>query len=137
MLPTFYSNYLEPFPREFIDYEPYHRIPNYNKGGQIPMQTKQSTQQQQQQPPVDFSSNFEMAPGSPTAMGIDYTQGYLKTQIGKKMRVTFLIGTSQIQDRNGTLLEVGISYIIIKDIDTTTSTLCDIYSIKFVTIFPS
>ena len=137
MLPTFYSNYFEPFPREFIDYEPYHRVPSYNKGGQIPMQTKQSTQQQQQQPPVDFSSNFEMAPGSPTAMGIDYTQGYLKTQIGKKMRVTFLIGTSQIQDRNGTLLEVGISYIIIKDIDTTTSTLCDIYSIKFVTIFPS
>lgn len=132
MLPEFYSNYYEPFPREFADAPPYQIIPNYNMVRQIPMQTQQPIQQ----PPVNFPSNFEQAPGSPTELGSGYTQGYLKTQIGKRMRVTFLLGTNQIQDRQGTLEEVGISYIIIKDLDATTSTLCDIYSIKFVTIFP-
>jgi hypothetical protein len=132
MYPECYLNYYEPFPREFADSAPYQMAPNYNMGGQIPMQTKQPAQQQ----PINFSSNFEQAPGSPTELGTGYTQSYLKTQIGKTMRITFLLGTNLIQDRQGILLEVGISYIIIKDIDTTTSTLCDIYSIKFVTIYP-
>ena len=132
MLPKFYSNYYEPFPREYDDSEHYEMIPNYNTEVRPSRQTQQPTQQQ----PMDFPSNFDQAPGSPTTLGIEYTQGYLRTQIGKRMRITFLIGTSQIQDRQGTLTDVGISYVIIKDLDTTTSTLCDIYSIKFVTIFP-
>ena len=136
MLPEFYSNYFEPSPREFTDSVPYQMVPNYNMGGQNQMQPQQSTKKPVQQQPTDFSSNFEVSSGSPTVMGKDYTQGYLKTQIGKKMRITFLIGTNTIQDRNGTLLEVGISYIVIRDIDTNTTTMCDIYSIKFVTIFP-
>ena len=136
MLPKFYSNYYEPFPREFYDSDPYQMTPNYNKGGQIPMQTKPATQQPTQQQTLELSPNFQQAPGSPTILDINYTQGFLRTQIGKRMRITFLLGTNTIQDRNGTLEQVGISYIIIRDIDTTTSTLCDIYSIKFVTIFP-
>ena len=154
MLPKLYSNYYEPFPRDYSNAQPYQIVPNYDMEGRMPMpmQTKQPAHQQhgqqqptqqqptQQQPtqqqPMDFSSNFEQAPGSPTDLGMAYTQGYLRTQIGKRMRITFLIGTNQIQDRQGTLLAVGISYIIIKDIDTNTSTLCDIYSIKFVTIYP-
>jgi len=136
MLPEFYSNYFEPSPREFTDSVPYQMVPNYNMGGQNQMQPKKSTNKPVQQQPEDFSSNFEVAPGSPTIMGKDYTQGYLKTKIGKRMRITFLLGTNTIQDRNGTLLEVGISYVVIRDIDTNTTTLCDIYSIKFVTIFP-
>lgn len=81
-------------------------------------------------------SNFEIAPGSPTLLGIEYTQGYLKTQIGKSMRVTFLLGTNLIQDRNGILEKVGISYIILKEEETNNQVLCDIYSIKFVNIRP-
>ena len=81
-------------------------------------------------------SNFEIAPGSPTLLSTEYTQGYLKTQIGKNMRVTFLLGTNLIQDRNGILEKVGISYIILKEAETNNSVLCDIYSIKFVNIRP-
>ncbi|MDP4177162.1 MAG: hypothetical protein Q8900_02325 [Bacillota bacterium] len=80
-------------------------------------------------------SDFEQAPGSPTTLDTQYTQGYLKTKIGKKVRISFLLGTNTFQDRTGTLLEVGISYVVIQDIDTNTQTLCDIYSIKFVTFY--
>ena len=121
-------NYYEPFPREFDCCHLSSMMSNYNKVQYNPMQT----QRKLQSPPSDF----EIAPGSPTELDINYTQGFLRTQIGKKMRITFLLGTNTIQDRNGTLEKVGISYVIIKDIDTTTSTLCDIFSIKFVTIFP-
>lgn len=80
-------------------------------------------------------SNFPIAPGSPTVLGIEYTQGFLRTIIGRRIRVTFLIGTDSLTDRTGILEEVGISYIILRDVNTNVKTLCDIYSIKFVVIF--
>ena len=52
------------------------------------------------------------------------------------MRVTFLLGTNTVQDREGVLEKVGISYIILRETQTNNLTLADIYSIKFVTIFP-
>lgn len=85
-------------------------------------------------PGQSFQDNFEMAPGSPIQQDINYTQGYLRTQIGKRMLVSFLIGTSTYQDRTGVLEKVGISYIILKEPEGT-ELLCDIYSIKFVRIF--
>ena len=44
---------------------------------------------------------FEMAPGAPVQQDVNYTQGYLRTQIGKRMLVSFLIGTNTYQDRTG------------------------------------
>lgn len=81
-----------------------------------------------------YQDNFESAPGSPVQQDVNYTQGYLRTQIGKRMLVSFLIGTSTYQDRTGVLEKVGISYIILKETEGT-ELLCDIYSIKFVRIF--
>lgn len=66
---------------------------------------------------------------------IDYTQGYLQTQIGKRVRIQFLIGTNALQDRTGILTKVGISYVIIKNEDTNTLELGDLYAIKFVDIY--
>lgn len=64
-----------------------------------------------------------------------YTPGFLSTQIGRKMRVEFLIGTNgPLVDRTGTLIGVGASYILLQPIETDDVLLCDIYSIKFVTI---
>ncbi len=82
-------------------------------------------------------SPFVTAPGAPVVLDTNYTQGYLRTQIGKRVRVTFLLGTGTLQDRVGTLENVGISYIIIRDEYTGTDVLGDIYSIRFVDIFPS
>lgn len=81
------------------------------------------------------SSTFEMAPGSPVIQDINYIQGYLRTQIGKRVRATFLLGTGTLQDRTGILESVGISYIILRNEETNTKEMADIYSIKFVVIF--
>jgi hypothetical protein len=80
-------------------------------------------------------SDFEIAPGSPTSLDIEYTQGYLKTQIGKRVLVSFLLGTNTMQDRSGILDKVGISYIILRQPESNNLVLCDIYSIKFVTVY--
>ena len=103
-------------------------MPSYTPGGTTaipPYPTPQALQGMQ---------DFEMAPGAPVIQDINYTQGYLRTQIGKRMLVSFLIGTNTYQDRTGTLEKVGISYIILKEQEGT-ELLCDIYSIKFVRIF--
>lgn len=73
--------------------------------------------------------------GETPVMDTDYTQGWLETQIGKRIKVEFLIGTNLLIDREGTLLEVGISYIIINEVETDDLLLCDIYSIKFVRVY--
>lgn len=63
-----------------------------------------------------------------------FTPGYLREQIGKLVRVEFLIGTTNIQDRIGVLEEVGASFIVLRGIQDNNKLYCDIYSIKFVTI---
>ncbi|MDU4599562.1 MAG: alginate lyase, partial [Clostridium sporogenes] len=64
-----------------------------------------------------------------------YNQGFLKTQIGKRVKIEFLIGTNMLIDREGTLVGVGISYILIDEVDTNDLIMADMYSIKFVRIF--
>lgn len=72
---------------------------------------------------------------APTLTNIGYTQAYLRTQIGKRVRIEFLIGTNTLVDRGGILENVGISYIILRDAETGNRILGDLYSIKFVTFF--
>ncbi len=64
-----------------------------------------------------------------------YIPGYLKTQIGKRVRVEFLIGTTTMTDRVGTLVGVGASYILLRLEASDDIILCDIYSIKFITFY--
>jgi hypothetical protein len=79
-------------------------------------------------------ASFEMAPGAPVQQDVNYTQGFLRTVIGRRVLVSFLIGTNTYQDRTGVLERVGISYIILREPEGT-QLLCDIYSIKFVRVF--
>ena len=65
-----------------------------------------------------------------------YTPGWLRTQIGKLMRVEFLIGNGTT-DRVGYLQEVGSSYIVLDSLERSSRIMCDIYSIKFVTVIES
>lgn len=64
-----------------------------------------------------------------------YTQGYLQRQIGKNVRIQFLIGTSALQDRTGILTQVGIDYVIIRNEETNALELGDLYSIRFVDVY--
>jgi len=100
-------------------------IPAQPMGGQQPEQVPSVGAA-----PVDFDS----LPTTPV-LDIMYTQGYLKSQIGARVKVEFLIGTNMLIDREGTLTDVGISYIIIREVDTDDLLLCDIYSIKFVRFY--
>ena len=50
------------------------------------------------------------------------------------MRVEFLIGTNNLTDRTGILEDVGVSYILLRSIESGNLLYCDIFSIKFVTI---
>ena len=63
-----------------------------------------------------------------------YTPAFLREQIGKLMRVEFLIGTNNLVDRIGILQDVGASYIILRSFENDSLIYCDIYSIKFITI---
>lgn len=63
-----------------------------------------------------------------------YTPAFLREQIGKLLRVEFLIGTNNLVDRIGILEDVGASYILLRSLESDTVVFCDIYSIKFVTI---
>lgn len=63
-----------------------------------------------------------------------YTPAFLREQIGKLMRVEFLIGTNNLTDRIGILEDVGASYILLRSLESDNLIYCDIYAIKFVTI---
>ena len=63
-----------------------------------------------------------------------YTPAFLRQQIGKLVRVEFLIGTNNLVDRIGILQDVGASYILLRALESNTTIYADIYSIKFVTI---
>ncbi len=62
-----------------------------------------------------------------------YIPAYLRHQIGRWMRIEFLIGNI-LEEKVGQLLDVGASYIILKMLEPSTTMLCDLYSIKFITI---
>jgi len=85
-------------------------------------------------PPAAVPPSGEYVPQ--TVISTQYTAGFLKTQIGKRVRVEFLIGTSSLTDRLGVLIGVGASYILLRDVDTNEIIMGDLYSIKFVTISP-
>lgn len=63
-----------------------------------------------------------------------YTPAFLREHIGKLVRVEFLIGTNNLTDRTGILEDVGVSYILLRAIDSGNLLYCDLYSIKFVSI---
>lgn len=87
-------------------------------------------------PPVPAVPPTAAAPTPQTVVSTYYTAGFLRTQIGRRIRVEFLIGTNAITDRSGVLIGVGASYILLRSEQTGEIIMCDLYSIKFVTIYP-
>lgn len=64
-----------------------------------------------------------------------YFNQFLSTQIGRKIKADFLIGTNMLLDKTGILLEVGANYILINETATDDYVVCDYYSLKFVTVY--
>lgn len=91
----------------------------------------------QQVPVIPVTQQFQTIPG-PSTMTTDnilFTPGYMRTQIGRRVKVEFLLGTNMLVDREGTLEAVGADYIIIQEAETDDLLLCDLFSIKFVKFF--
>ncbi|MBS4537235.1 hypothetical protein GOQ27_02115 [Clostridium sp. D2Q-11] len=75
------------------------------------------------------------APEAPPVMrDTEYLQGYLNTLIGEFVRIDFLIGTNTFIDKAGTLMEVGIDYVVLLEQETDDYIVGDLYSIKFVKV---
>jgi len=72
--------------------------------------------------------------GPPPATDPGFIPYYLSSNIGKSVRAEFIVGSNQYVDKTGILTEVGINYFVLSDPSTRTDTMCDLYSVKFVTI---
>jgi hypothetical protein len=105
--------------------------PGFPSSG-MPTQTQM---QQPEGPSVIPGATFPQAPGSPVYLDPNYMQGHLRTLVGRYVKVEFLIGTNSLIDREGVLIEVGISYIVLREAQTDDNLMCDIFSIKFVRVY--
>jgi hypothetical protein len=109
---------------------PYNKAPMNMPNPMRPMNMKQPGTV------APLPGSFPSGEQSPlTTMNPLFTPGFLRTQIGRTVRVEFLIGTNSLTDRVGTLVGVGTSYILLREIQSPNVILCDIYSIKFVTFY--
>lgn len=76
---------------------------------------------------TDFSNPFPV-----TAESIQYLNGFIRTQIGRRAQIQFLVGSNEVVEKDGFLLGVGANYILINEIGTNDITACDFYNIKFI-----
>lgn len=74
-------------------------------------------------------------PQAMTAESMQYLNGFLRTQIGNRVTVNFLIGTNTYIDKSGKLLAVGANYIVLQEAMTDDLLVCDFFNIKFITIY--
>lgn len=91
-----------------------------------------------QSPTFNVPSNPLVPPGYEQTIDYDsmqYMNGFLRTQIGRYMRVEQLIGGGISEDRYGFLVGVGNNYLLLQDISNGNVSLVDIYTVKYVHIY--
>ena len=98
--------------------------------GITPGGTQQGAVQGSFSPITDLSQPMPI-----TTESLQYLNGFMRTQIGRRVQVQFLLGTNTLTDRTGTLLGVGANYILINESDTDDLLACDFYNIKFVRVY--
>lgn len=99
-----------------------------------PQSVPQSTTPQSTPQSMDFMDDMMFQQGPPPATERGYIPYYLTSNIGKSVRAEFIIGTNQYVDKTGVLIEVGINYFVLEDVGSRTHIMCDLYSVKFVTV---
>lgn len=98
------------------------------------MTTQQLQQGTVQQPQQGMTQQGMTRQGPPTMTEPYYIPNYLARNIGKNVRAEFVVGTSQFMDKSGILREVGVNYFVLEDYISHALIMCDLYSVKFVTI---
>lgn len=125
-------------PNNFNGTSMWNDYPMFSEPPMIPLPNFDMFDDTRQKPLLEVppaNQDFEIPPTSPIINNPLYNQGWLTSQIGKYIKIEFLIGTSMLIDREGVLREVGISFIVIEESGTNDMLMCDIYSIKFVRVF--
>lgn len=77
-----------------------------------------------------YNQPFPITPES-----MQYLNGFMRTQIGRRVEVEFLVGTNNTEIKNGFLIGVGANYILLNDIETDDLITADFYNIKFMRFF--
>lgn len=65
----------------------------------------------------------------------DSLQEMMSKNVGRYMVCELLIGVQDLVSRDGILTKVGNSYFVLFNVGNSTSTVCDMYSLKFVYIY--
>ncbi|MPM01385.1 hypothetical protein SDC9_47625 [bioreactor metagenome] len=85
-------------------------------------------------PGVSATPSVPFQQGFPPATERGYIPYYLANNMGKNVRAEFIIGSNQYSDKTGRLIEVGINYFVLEDINSRTHIMCDMYSLKFLIV---
>lgn len=79
---------------------------------------------------TDIQNPYPVTPES-----LQYLNGFIRTQIGRRVSIDFLVGSNTMVTKLGYLLGVASNYILINELDTNDITTCDFYNIKFIRFF--
>lgn len=101
-------------------------VPNGMPGTQMMNQFTQS----QLSPITEYNQPFPV-----TGESIQYLNGFMRTQIGRRVEIQMLVGSDTLVTKEGYLLGIGANYILINEVGTNDLTSCDFYNIKFVRYF--
>lgn len=82
------------------------------------------------QPIQEYNQPFPI-----TAESIQYLNGFLRSQIGRRVRIDFLVGNNCLVTKDGFLLAVGANFLLINPTDTDDLMACDFFNIKFIKIY--
>lgn len=87
-------------------------------------------QREMEQNITDIANPYPVTPES-----LQYLNGFIRTQIGRRVSIDFLVGSNTIVTKSGFLLGVAANYILINELDTNDITTCDFYNIKFIRFY--
>ncbi|MBR1731825.1 MAG: hypothetical protein IJ725_05280 [Ruminococcus sp.] len=70
-----------------------------------------------------------------TRESLQYLNGFIRTQIGRRVTIDFLLGSDTLTSKSGYLLAVAQNYLLLNELDTNDVTACDIYTMKFIRFY--
>lgn len=70
-----------------------------------------------------------------TSESLQFLNGFIRTQIGRRVTIDFLVGSNMIETKSGYLLGVASNYILLNELESNNITACDYYNIKFICFF--
>ena len=125
-------SYIPPAGQSPMTYTPAPTMPAPAPIAPMPVQTAPAPAPTTPMP--SSGEDLSTVQGPPPAAEEGFIPYYLASNIGRTVRAEFIVGTSQYVDKAGVIKEVGINYFVLHDTNARADIMCDLYSVKFVTI---